>query len=107
MGESPWGGRGDRRDGKKPCHLSPPTDSERVRESERMKLEAVKTPDGRRSGPLREDGGAPCPLSDEEVVARVRGGETALYEVLMRRYNQRVYRVARSILRNDAEAEDV
>ena len=49
----------------------------------------------------------PSPLADEEVVARVRAGETPLYEVLMRRYNQRVYRVARSILGNDAEAEDV
>jgi len=45
--------------------------------------------------------------SDEEVVARVLGGETALFEIIMRRYNQRLYRVARSILRNDAEAEDV
>ena len=34
-------------------------------------------------------------------------GETALYELLMRRYNQRLYRVARAILRDDAEAEDV
>jgi len=46
-------------------------------------------------------------LSDEEVIHRVRGGETALYEVIMRRYNQRLYRVARAILHNDAEAEDV
>ncbi|HZU24823.1 MAG TPA: RNA polymerase sigma factor [Bryobacteraceae bacterium] len=46
-------------------------------------------------------------LGDDEVVERVRGGETALYEILMRRYNQRLYRVARAILRNDAEAEDV
>jgi RNA polymerase sigma-70 factor (ECF subfamily) len=46
-------------------------------------------------------------LSDEEVVQRVRAGDTALFEVLMRRYNQRLYRVARSILANDAEAEDV
>lgn len=45
--------------------------------------------------------------SDEQVVERVRAGETALYEILMRRYNQRLYRVARAILRNDAEAEDV
>jgi RNA polymerase sigma-70 factor (ECF subfamily) len=37
----------------------------------------------------------------------VRTGETALFEVVMRRYNQRLYRVARAILRNDAEAEDV
>lgn len=46
-------------------------------------------------------------LPDEAVVQRIRGGETALFEILMRRYNQRLYRVARSILRNDAEAEDV
>jgi RNA polymerase sigma-70 factor (ECF subfamily) len=45
--------------------------------------------------------------SDEEVVARVLGGETALFEIIMRRYNQRLYRVAYSILRNQAEAEDV
>jgi RNA polymerase sigma-70 factor (ECF subfamily) len=47
------------------------------------------------------------PISDEEVVQRVRAGETGLFEVVMRRYNQRLYRVARAILRNDAEAEDV
>jgi RNA polymerase sigma-70 factor (ECF subfamily) len=46
-------------------------------------------------------------ISDEEVVERIRAGETSLYEILMRRYNQRLYRVAFSILRNDAEAEDV
>jgi len=34
-------------------------------------------------------------------------GDTALYEVVMRRYNQRLYRVARAILHDDAEAEDV
>jgi RNA polymerase sigma-70 factor (ECF subfamily) len=45
--------------------------------------------------------------SDEEVVQRVLAGETALYELLMRRHNQRLYRVARAILRDDAEAEDV
>jgi RNA polymerase sigma-70 factor, ECF subfamily len=46
-------------------------------------------------------------LCDEEVVARVLSGETALFEILMRRYNQRVYRVSRAILRDDGEAEDV
>ena len=43
----------------------------------------------------------------QEIVERVKRGETALYEILMRRYNQRLYRVALAILRNDAEAEDV
>lgn len=47
------------------------------------------------------------PLPDEEVVRRVREGETALFEIIMRRYNQRLYRMARAILRDDAEAEDV
>jgi RNA polymerase sigma-70 factor, ECF subfamily len=46
-------------------------------------------------------------LRDEEVVGRVLAGETALFEILMRRYNQRLYRVSRSILRDDSEAEDV
>jgi RNA polymerase sigma-70 factor (ECF subfamily) len=46
-------------------------------------------------------------LSDEEVVARVLQGQTALFEVLMRRHNERVYRAARAILRDDREAEDV
>src|SRR6185312_5788406 len=46
-------------------------------------------------------------VPDEQIVARIRAGEGALYEILMRRYNQRLYRVAISILRNEAEAEDV
>jgi RNA polymerase sigma-70 factor, ECF subfamily len=46
-------------------------------------------------------------LRDEEVVGRVLAGETALFEILMRRYNQRLYRVARGILHDDSEAEDV
>jgi RNA polymerase sigma-70 factor (ECF subfamily) len=46
-------------------------------------------------------------LSDEEVVRRVLAGECGLFELLMRRYNQRVYRVARSIVKDEAEAEDV
>lgn len=44
---------------------------------------------------------------DEEVVARVLQGETALFEIIMRRYNQRLFRVALAILRDEAEAEDV
>jgi RNA polymerase sigma-70 factor, ECF subfamily len=46
-------------------------------------------------------------LSDAEIVARVCGGETSLFEVLMRRHNQRVYRAARAIVKDEAEAEDV
>jgi RNA polymerase sigma-70 factor (ECF subfamily) len=50
---------------------------------------------------------APTTLSDEEVVARVLAGDTSLFEILMRRYNQRLFRVARGILADDGEAEDV
>jgi RNA polymerase sigma-70 factor (ECF subfamily) len=46
-------------------------------------------------------------LTDEAIVARVCAGEQELFELLMRRHNQRVYRTARAILRNDDEAEDV
>lgn len=46
-------------------------------------------------------------LSDEQVVADVLEGHTALFEVLMRRHNERVYRAARAIVRDEAEAEDV
>src|SRR5688572_5131029 len=46
-------------------------------------------------------------LSDEQVVADVLEGQTALFEVLMRRHNERLYRAARAIVRDEAEAEDV
>jgi RNA polymerase sigma-70 factor (ECF subfamily) len=49
------------------------------------------------------DGG----MSDEDVVQRVLGGELPLYEILMRRYNQRLYRIVRSILRDEDEVIDV
>lgn len=45
-------------------------------------------------------------LSDEVVIERVCAGDVALFEVLMRRYNQRVYRTARAVLRDDHEAEE-
>jgi RNA polymerase sigma-70 factor (ECF subfamily) len=46
-------------------------------------------------------------LSDQEVVARVLEGHVGLFEVLMRRHNERLYRAARAILRDEAEVEDV
>lgn len=47
------------------------------------------------------------PMPDEEVVQRVRAGEVELFEIIMRRYNQRLYRVARAILGDDSAAEEV
>lgn len=45
--------------------------------------------------------------SDEEIVSRVIAGEPLLFELLMRRHNQRVYRTVRAILGADEDAEDV
>jgi RNA polymerase sigma-70 factor, ECF subfamily len=45
--------------------------------------------------------------SDEELVQRVLAGDHPLFEIVMRRYSQRLYRVARGILRDNAQAEDV
>jgi RNA polymerase sigma-70 factor, ECF subfamily len=46
-------------------------------------------------------------LSDAEVVQRVRSGDRASFEILMRRHNQRIYRAARAILRDESDVEDV
>ena len=46
-------------------------------------------------------------LPDAEVVALVRAGEVGLFELLMRRYNQRLFRLIRSVNTDDMEAEDV
>jgi len=47
------------------------------------------------------------PLADEEIVRRVRAGQRDLYELLMRRNNQRIYRAIRTVLRDESEIEDV
>lgn len=60
----------------------------------------MNAPSAARVAGLRE-------LTDEEVAARVLAGESELFELLLRRYNQRLFRVARGIVATDAEAEDV
>jgi RNA polymerase sigma-70 factor (ECF subfamily) len=45
--------------------------------------------------------------TDEEIVQRILAGDAALFEILMRRHNQRVYRAVRAVLRSDEEVEDV
>lgn len=45
-------------------------------------------------------------LSDDAVVRRVIAGEKELFEILLRRYNQTLYRVIRSYLRDDDEIRD-
>ncbi|MEA3182914.1 MAG: hypothetical protein QOI59_6437 [Gammaproteobacteria bacterium] len=45
-------------------------------------------------------------LPDLLLVERTRGRDTRAFETLMRRYNRRLYRIARSILSNDDMAEE-
>jgi RNA polymerase sigma-70 factor (ECF subfamily) len=46
-------------------------------------------------------------LSDADIVKRVRAGDRALFEILMRRHNQRLYRTARAVVKDEVEVEDV
>lgn len=46
-------------------------------------------------------------ITDNVIIARVLEGEKNLYAILVRRYNQRLYRVGMSIINDDDEVEDV
>ena len=46
-------------------------------------------------------------ISDSEIITRILQGEKDLYAIVVRRYNQRLYRVAMSIINDDSEVEDV
>lgn len=48
----------------------------------------------------------PPDIGDPELARRIAGGDQDAFAFLMRRHNQRLFRTARSILRNDSEAED-
>jgi RNA polymerase sigma-70 factor (ECF subfamily) len=58
----------------------------------------------RGAGPVVEGPGTP---SDDDLVAGARVGRRESLEALMRRHNQRMFRLARSVVRDDREAEDV
>ncbi len=69
------------------------------------------------NGPGRRDPGAAHPSDrpgqaaaadpDDSLVRRVCDGETACFEALMRRHNERIYRTVRAVLGDDADVEDV
>jgi RNA polymerase sigma-70 factor (ECF subfamily) len=46
-------------------------------------------------------------MDDTELAALARTGEAAVFRTIMQRHNRRLYRVARGVLGDDADAEDV
>ena len=47
------------------------------------------------------------PSDDAELVRRALARDDTAFRIIMERHNRRLYRIARGILRNDTEAEDV
>lgn len=54
------------------------------------------------SGPSQRDAS-----SDEDWVRQAQGGDLAAFEVLASRYEQRIYALARRVLRHEQDAEDI
>lgn len=48
----------------------------------------------------------PVATDEASIVRRVAAGDRSAFELLMRRYNRRLYRLARAALRDQTEAED-
>ena len=46
-------------------------------------------------------------MNDEEIIMRVIAGDKDLYSFIVRKYNQRLYRISLSIINNDSAIEDV
>lgn len=46
-------------------------------------------------------------IEEREVIKRILGGEKEFYEILVRRNNQKLYRVIRSYIKDEAEIEDL
>lgn len=47
-----------------------------------------------------------CSLSDEAVIERIQSGEKEWYELIMRRYNPKLFRVGIAILKDESETEE-
>lgn|SRR5690554_2035377 len=46
-------------------------------------------------------------INESQVIKRILSGEKELYEILVRRNNQKLYRVIRGYLKDDGEIEDI
>lgn len=53
----------------------------------------------------RKDNGLDS-YSDEFIISKVIEGETELFEIIVQRYNQKLFRITRGYLTNKADAED-
>lgn len=67
----------------------------------------MKTQGGKRGGRTFVDPAAYEGQDDGELVRRILGGERELFEVIMRRYNQQLYRVIWSYLGEEEKVKDV
>ena len=55
----------------------------------------------------KHEDGPPSALSDDQLVARARSRNLAAFESLVERHEERLYRVAMRLLRNDTDAREV
>jgi RNA polymerase sigma-70 factor (ECF subfamily) len=46
-------------------------------------------------------------LADEQIIERIINGENDLYERIIRKYNDRLFRISMSIINDEAEAKDI
>jgi len=56
---------------------------------------------------IKQDSSATVVIPDDEIITRVLKGEKDLYALLVRKYNQRLYRIGLSLIGDDHETEDV
>jgi RNA polymerase sigma-70 factor (ECF subfamily) len=46
-------------------------------------------------------------MNEEKIIELIKNGDTKQYELIIRKYNQRLYRIARAIIKEDSEVEDI
>ncbi|HET8860943.1 hypothetical protein [Marivirga sp.] len=46
-------------------------------------------------------------LSDEQIIQKILSGERKLFEVLMRRYNQQLFRIQRAYIKEEENLREV
>ena len=56
---------------------------------------------------LRKNNPRDHKLGEQEIIKRILAGEKELYEILVRRNNQKLYRIIRSYITDEAEIEDI